>query len=252
MIDLAGKHALIAGGLGHVTQGVAQTMAQAGAVITTARDTGDPAQGWPDAHALSFDDPVMLREQLRALDPFDVVIISPAAIFYKLFLDTTDADWDRAISDNFERAVWTAQAAAHTLIERQRPGSIIFLSSVAAQMPFAHMSALGASLGALRALAKMAAVDLAPHDITVNVIECGWTEHEANQPYLSPEGRTHVEAGTPTGRIVTAEEIGHACCFLASDLARSITGAILTIDGGYTLTRSDGASALSGVDIPGG
>ncbi|MCC6613763.1 MAG: SDR family oxidoreductase [Anaerolineae bacterium] len=244
MNDLAGKHVLIAGGLGRVTQGIARTMAEAGATIRAIYDRADAAPDWAAATPLPIDDQAALRTELRALYPFDVIVIAPPAIFYKPFLDTTDADWDRAIGGNFERAVWVAQAAALALIERQRPGSIIFLSSVAAQMPFASMSALGASLGALRALAKMAAVDLAPHDITVNVIECGWTEHEANQPYLSVAGRAHVEAGTPTGRIVTAQEIGHACCYLASDLARSVTGTILTLDGGYSLTRAVGASAL--------
>jgi len=244
MNDLAGKRVLVAGDLGRLTQGIAQTMAEAGAAIRAIHDRADVAPDWTAATSLPFDDPAALRAGLSALDPFDAVVIAPPAIFYKPFLETTDADWDRAIGGNFERAVWVAQAAAHVLIERQRPGSILFLSSVAAQMPFASMSALGATLAALRTLAKMAAVDLAPHDITVNVIECGWTEHEANQPYLSAAGRAHIEAGTPTGRLVMAAEIGHTCCFLASDLARSVTGAILTLDGGYSLTRSDGTSAL--------
>jgi NAD(P)-dependent dehydrogenase (short-subunit alcohol dehydrogenase family) len=184
-------------------------------------------------------------DETAALAAFDTLIVLPAAFVYKPFIDTSDDEWDAAINGNFERPLWLAQAFAKARINAGRGGSIIFVSSVAAVSPLVHTSALGTSLGALRALARMAAVDLAPHHITVNVIECGWTEGDATAPYLTPDAQAHITAGTPTGRLVSAVEIASLCTYLASPAARNITGAIMTLDGGYSLTRSAGQTPLS-------
>jgi NAD(P)-dependent dehydrogenase (short-subunit alcohol dehydrogenase family) len=204
------------------TAALADSLRDGGAAVITAAQWGDTA----------------------ALAAFDTLIILPAVFVYKPFIDTTDAEWDAAISGNFERPLWAAQAFAQTLIETGHGGSIIFVSSVAAASPLVYTSALGTSLGALRALARMAAVDLAPHNITVNVIECGWTDSDAAAPYLTPDAQAHITQGTPTGRLVSAAEIASLCAYLASPAARSITGAIMTLDGGYSLTRSAGRGVL--------
>ena len=183
-------------------------------------------------------------DEIAAFGTFDTAIILPEVLLIKPFMETTNDEWDAAISGNFERPLWLAQAFAQALIDAGRGGSIIFVSSVAAASPLVHTSALGTSLGALRALARMAAVDLAPHNITVNGIECGWTESDAAAAYLTPEVRAHIAAGTPTGRLVSAAEIASLCAYLASPAARSTTGALLTLDGGYSLTRSAGREPL--------
>jgi NAD(P)-dependent dehydrogenase (short-subunit alcohol dehydrogenase family) len=213
----------------------------ASAIAQSLRDRGAPLVAAP---ALPMDDSPTLRREIVALGTFDAAIILPQNLLIKPFMDTTDTEWDEAISGNFERPLWLAQAFAQTLIDQQRGGSIIFVSSVAAASPLVHTSALGTSLGALRALARMAAVDLAPHNITVNVIECGWTDSDAAAPYLTPDAQAHITQGTPTGRLVSAAEIASLCAYLASPAARSITGAIMTLDGGYSLTRSAGRGVL--------
>jgi glucose 1-dehydrogenase len=166
---------------------------------------------------------------------FDAAVIVSTPEFAKPFLETTDAEWDYYLDQNFERALWLSQSAARVMMSQGKPGSIIFVSSIAGQMPFAGMSAFGTSLGALRAMAKMAAVDLAPHGITVNVIEKGWSG-------VPSEFRSQLEDGTPNGRLTTASDVGNLCTFLMSEAARSITGQFLTVDGGYTLTPGEGPS----------
>lgn len=221
MMNLSGKTALMLGGIDQLADDIAESFAEAGAKVIIAHDP--------------HDDPAALQFQLASIAPFDVAIISPCNFIIKPFMETTDADWDASITDNFEQALWTAQAVARTWVTQNRPGTIIFLSLVVGQVPHINMSALGTALGALRALAKMAAVELGTHKITVNVIESGWTENEALAPYLQ-EHRPQFEADTPTGHLVQASDIGNLCCFLASDAARNITGQFLTVDGGYTLT----------------
>jgi 3-oxoacyl-[acyl-carrier protein] reductase len=91
----------------------------------------------------------------------------------------------------------------------------------------------------------MAAVDLGAHNITVNVVARGWIDVDWARPFLHTEGRAFVEEGIPVGRIGRTEDVGALCCFLASEAAQYITGAVIPVDGGYTLTRSAGTSPYS-------
>jgi NAD(P)-dependent dehydrogenase (short-subunit alcohol dehydrogenase family) len=188
-------------------------------------------------------DPAALRAAFARLPLYGQMVVLPGMYLYKRFLDTSDVEWDALLERNFERATWAAQAYAHAQIAAGIGGSIVFVSSMAATMPFVDMSALGTSLAALRALARMAAVDLAPHDINVNMLECGWSgDVSAHDAILDAAGERHIKAGTPSGRLIRVDEMAAACGYLR--MARSVTGTVLTLDGGYSITRSPGESPL--------
>ena len=106
-------------------------------------------------------------------------------------------------------------------------------------MPFTGTVTLGTTLAMVHAIARMAAVDLGPHGITSNVIAPGWIDVDTYTG-LAPDVQAHILTGTPSGRPTTVDEVAALMWFLASDAGRSITGAILPVDGGYTLTRSGG------------
>lgn len=249
MIDLQGKTALIQGGIHVLSAGVARSLHDAGAEIIVAYTPEDSDAALAltnelDERAVEIqpDDPDSLREQIAAMGTFHIAVISPRQYLFKRFMDTSNAEWDAILSANFEQALYASQAAARQLIERGNGGRIIFLSSVAGTTPILETSAFGVSLAALRALAKMAAVDLAAHDVTVNVVAAGWLEAEWAAPYLSTEGRAYIERDIPTGRVGLPDDVGGLCCFLASELSSYITGTVLTLDGGYTLMRSNQTS----------
>jgi NAD(P)-dependent dehydrogenase (short-subunit alcohol dehydrogenase family) len=199
--------------------------------------------GATESEAALLYDPLALRNAFARLPRYGQMVVLPGMHLYKRFLDTTDTEWDAVLSRNFERATWAAQAYAHAQIAAGAGGSIVFVSSVAASMPFVDVSAYGTSLAALRALARMAAVDLAPHDINVNLLECGWlADVSAHDVILKGEGEDYVKAGTPSGRLVRVDEVAAACGYLR--IARSVTGSVLTLDGGYSITRSPGETPL--------
>lgn len=246
-MNLANKTALLTGPMDALLIGVGQTLKEAGAAILLGHLATDEqaaivaaAQIGARVMALTPDNPDSLALQIEAAGEIDICIIAPHSHLYKPFMEVTDTEWDTAISGNFERALWLSQALARQWVNVGRGGRIIFLSSIAAKMPLTHLSAPGTTLGALRALAKMAAVDLAPHGITINVIELGWVDTAA----LPAEVRSHILDGTPTRRLIEPAEVGALCVFLASDLASSITGETHTLDGGYSLTRSAGTAPL--------
>lgn len=218
MIDLSGRNALIFGGTAEIAAGIAAELTAAGASVTLTNSL----------------------EQIADLAALDIAVIVPRWYTFDAFLDTTMADWDEALRQNFEQTVFAAQAAAQKMVTQGRGGRIIFLSSVAAMMAFSETTIVGTTLAMLTPIAKMAAVDLGPYGITVNVVALGWVEIEYYAPFL--EHRPRIERDIPIGRILTLQEVGGVCCFLASDLARYITGAVLPVDGGYTLTRSQGTS----------
>ncbi len=168
----------------------------------------------------------------------DSVIISPGRLIEKPFMEADPDDWDATLSNNVEQTIYAAQTAARHLIAQRRGGRIIILSSVAALKPLANMSVVGTSLAILQVVAQMAAVDLGPHGITVNIVAMGVTDGGWIPRSLDVGNLTQVERNIPLTRIGTIDDVGDVCCFLASEQARYITGAIIPVDGGYSLTKA--------------
>jgi len=254
MIDLSGRTAVIIGGMHALALGVAGRLSAAGAKVMLAHAADDAQaaaklQNKLRAQYITAENyPLMLHTQaqmlneMKALPAFDLAILVPRWFQFKPFLETSAGDWQSVLEQNFEQMLYAGQAVAKCWIEQAHGGRMIYLSSAAGAMPLSETSALGTTLAALRALAKMAAVDLAVYDITVNIVAVGPVEVEWMDEFLQGEGRAYIEAGIPLQRLATPEDVGNACLFLASALADYITGATLPVDGGYLLTRSEGRS----------
>lgn len=228
MIDLSNKHILISGEPPALASGISQRFAAAGATIHTL-ETAAP----PDQQAIA--------EQVAAFERIDALVILPTWHQLGGFLDTPPTDWDAAIANNYERALYLAQAGARHMIDHNVAGSILFISTIAIQMPLLQTSAYAASLAALHPFAKMLAVECGPFGIRANTVMLGWVEDEWSQAQLQAD-RDFIEAGIPLGIVAQPEAVGDVCCFLASPLANTITGAMIPVDGGYSLTQSDGDS----------
>jgi NAD(P)-dependent dehydrogenase (short-subunit alcohol dehydrogenase family) len=255
MIDLKRKVVLLLGGMNSLTTGIVRRFAEAGAeiVIGAEPDADDEAtilaaaitaMGRSPRPArtliVNLSDQAALAAQVATLDWIDTAMITPGWFAYNPFMKTSPADWEQALDRNFEQATYAAQAAARKLIAQNNGGRIIFLSSIAAIKPLARSSAVGTSLSALHVLARMAAVDLGPHRITSNVVAVGWVEADLATEFLTPDGRAYVQQGIPAGRLGAPADVADVCCFLASDDAAYVTGAIIPVDGGFTLTKMDG------------
>lgn len=114
--------------------------------------------------------------------------------------------------------------------------SIVAMSSQGASRVVPAYSIVGASKGALEALSRHLAVELAPRGIRVNVIVPGAVATEAWASMPDSQARLAELANrSPLGRLVTAEEVAQAAHFLCSDAARSIIGQTLIVDGGASL-----------------
>ena len=112
--------------------------------------------------------------------------------------------------------------------------SIINISSTAGQRGEAYYSAYAASKGALISATKSWSSELAP-EIRVNAVAPGWVDTDMTSETLSGSYREQVLASIPLHRIATPEDIAAPVLFLASPLARHITGEILNVNGGSVL-----------------
>ena len=139
--------------------------------------------------------------------------------------------WRATMSANLDGVFLTTRAALRAL----RPGgSVVLVGSTAGQRGEALHADYAASKGAMIALTKSLAVECAPH-CTVNCVAPGWIDTDMSAGVLSPEYRARVEAGIPLGRIASADDVANPILFLASPLARHITGEILNVNGGAVL-----------------
>lgn len=246
MIDFSNKHILITGGDFSLLRGIMSRLQEGGATITLVHHNPDRvsnlANEFPvNTLILDWEKLENCGDQLADIGNIHGAIFCPHFHKTGAFLDTTSADWDDALDLNYSATVFLSQAVARHMIARENAGSLVFLTSVMALMPFVDSSIVGTTLAMLRPLVKMIGVDCGQYGIRANMIAMGWIDSESSQPHLNSH-RDYIEQGIPLGKVGKPEQIGDVCAFLLSDRSQYMTGSVLTVDGGYTLTRSDGQS----------
>ena len=114
-------------------------------------------------------------------------------------------------------------------------GRMIHVASTAGQRGEAFHSDYAASKGAMISFVKSLAVELAPRDITVNAVAPGWVDTEMCADVFANGGRERIGKTIPIGRVASPEDIAGPILFLATPLARHVTGEILNVNGGSVL-----------------
>lgn len=152
------------------------------------------------------------------------------------FLDITDADYDAVLDVSLRGTLHMSQAVLPTM-KNQKSGSIIRISSVSAQkgggiLGGPHYSAAKAGvLGLTRAIAR----DFGPFGIRANCITPGLIATDINKGKIPEDKLAGILASIPLGNIGEPADIGGACVFLASDLAKYCTGITLDVNGGMLI-----------------
>ena len=157
-----------------------------------------------------------------------------AAIQHPGPLDTTsDEDVEEQFAVNF-RGHWTAMVAEAALMRRTGGGAIVNTSSIGSRRANPALPAYGAMKRALNSLTETAAVTWAPEGIRVNGLTPGGTATEMIDAWeaASPGITAQIDASSPMGRMARPEEVAEAACWLLSDRASAVTGAIVPVDGG--------------------
>jgi NAD(P)-dependent dehydrogenase (short-subunit alcohol dehydrogenase family) len=179
----------------------------------------------------------LARTTLDAFGTFDVWVNNAGvAPFLATFVDTRPEGFERYFNVNFLSAVYGTRAAARVLLPK-RAGCVLNLSSIDAFMVEPDLTYYGTAKAAVTNLTKSTALEWASQGVRVNAIAPGWIDTPMNQAERDdPEAEARILADIPMGRWGRPEEIAAAAVFLCSDAASFVTGEILIVDGGQTLT----------------
>ncbi|HET8758229.1 MAG TPA: glucose 1-dehydrogenase [Solirubrobacteraceae bacterium] len=191
-------------------------------------DTGDPAQ--------------VNRLGELAVERFggiDIWVNNAARLFVKPLLETTDDEWHGLLAANLHGYFYGCRAAGRAMLA-SGGGRIINVASAADILVVADLGAYIAAKGAIVAMTKVLALELADAGVTVNAISPGAIDTPLNKDAYTPEVRRRYEERIGLHRLGTPEEVADATLFLASDASRYVTGHELVIDGALTINGTMG------------
>jgi galactitol 2-dehydrogenase len=164
----------------------------------------------------------------------DILVNNAVYFHYAPLVDMPEDKIHRMLDVGIKGTFWATQAATPHLIARGG-GSVINLSSVAVSFGIRNAAVYTSIKGALDAFTRQQAVELAPYGIRVNALAPGPVSTPGANSVIDAAGWDARRARTPLGRLATAEDIGAAAVYLASDDARSVAGVTLKIDGAITV-----------------
>ena len=249
IFKLDGRVALITGGNRGLGFAMAQALAEAGAnVVVTSRQeeravesaaalagiTGQRTMGLvvdvTDAEQIES----MVSDVVKEFGRIDILVNNAGINIRKPVEELDEASWDLVQHTNLKAPFLCSRAAARHMKE-QRFGRIINLSSMLGMVALPERSVYCSSKGGLIQLTKVLALEWAAHNITVNALCPGPFATELNIPVMhNPQTNQFFLNHIPLGRWGRPEELGGAIVFLASEASSFMTGAALTIDGGWT------------------
>jgi len=254
--DLDGKTAVITGGASGIGRGIATKFAAEGANVVVADLHPEPREGGTPvveavtemgADAIYVECDVTNLDQVRdAIDAADEfggidVLVNNAGIYHsKPFVDVTEEEYDRLLAVNLKGAFFAAQAAVEKMLEHERGGAIVNISSVAGLIGSANNSTYSVSKGGVRLLTYALASEFGPSNIRVNAIHPGLIQTEMTTediPIFGTDAEERYRGTVPLRRSGLPEDIAEGALYLASDRSSFVTGESLVIDGGSTYAR---------------
>jgi NAD(P)-dependent dehydrogenase (short-subunit alcohol dehydrogenase family) len=249
LFRLDGRVALITGGAGGLGLVFARALAGAGADIALLGRRAEVAQSAASAvaqefgrRALGVAADVTNQEQVHTafdhvrteLGRIDILINSAGVNIRKPSVDFSLDDWRKVIDINLTGSFICAQAAAPTMIENGW-GRVINISSMLGMVGLGERPAYTAAKGGVIQLTRTMALEWAPHKVTVNALAPGPFGTEMNRPLMeNPVAYRTFADKIPLGRWGEIEEMAGPIVFLASEASSFMTGAVLTVDGGWT------------------
>jgi NAD(P)-dependent dehydrogenase (short-subunit alcohol dehydrogenase family) len=246
--ELDGTGAAITGGAGDIGAAMGSELSGRGASVTLI-DRKSPGEAEPwlararrgggkvDYVRADVRDRDAVYEALAGMEPLDFAIGNAGIVDSAPFLEITEEQWRRHLDVNLTGCFNLGQSAARVMVEREKPGRIIFTGSWVGEVPWPEIAAYSVSKAGVRMLAKSMARELASHRILVNVIapgivKAGLAKHQME---TEPQYARRVRHVIPLGEPQTAEQVARATAFLCSDAADYMTGSTLLVDGGCSL-----------------
>lgn len=257
MKRLEGRVAIVTGAAGGIGKGIAEAYAREGAQVIildrnaegaeTARAEIESAGGRAKAYAVDVTDYERIQEIRDALlsefGRIDILVNNAAIQFLGDLFESTLEQWRAQIAVDLEALYMISKLVGEVMVTQKR-GRIIHLSSIQAFMTSGSLGAYNAAKAGVVGLTHSMAVELAPYDILVNAIAPGYIRTAMS---LRPDGTDETQTEEfqeyylqrrriPLGRAGLPHDIAGTALFLASDDCRYLTGQLIVVDGGLSLT----------------
>lgn len=236
---------LVTGGTGGIGGAIAAAFRETGAEVAITGTRGSAAEYDADLsgyhyHRLDVENRSEIDTLTTAFDRLDVLINSAGLAMFALGLDEYDPDV-------FERAVSMHLTGVHRLASRCEPllarstlsggGSVVSLASGSSFFGVEAVPGYGAAKTGLLGMTRVLAVHWAPKRIRVNAIAAGFVRSGFTAPVMDIDAVNQaMMARTPLGRHGEPDDISGAALFLSSSAASWVTGQVIAVDGGYTIT----------------
>lgn len=250
MISLEGKKALVTGGSRGIGRATAILFARAGADVAinfrsrekaalevkqTICDMGRDCLAVKADISQKNQVEEMVETLLHDWNQIDILVNNAGIWTYGEVGNMDSAVWHETMQLNLDAVFFLCNSVVPVMKQNNR-GWVVNVSSTAGVRGEALHSHYAASKGAIISFTKSLAAELAPFGIRVNCVAPGWVDTEmCEEVFLTPGFRAKVEESIPLKRIPPPEDIAGPILFLASDLARHITGEVVNVNGGSVL-----------------
>jgi NAD(P)-dependent dehydrogenase (short-subunit alcohol dehydrogenase family) len=251
---LENKVILVTGGTSGIGRASAELFAKEGAKVALTGRRAAEGEEVVAAIKKAGGSAVFIQADLTQISSIPDIINRTVAVFGRLDgalnnagiagggpIETLDeATWDRIIDTNLKASFFALQAQAAQMKQQGSGGSVVFTSSVLAQLAAPGTSIYSASKGGLDALTRAAAVELGPFNIRVNSINPSITRTPMTTGRITKNAdgsESHpLAVGVPLGRLAEPEEMAQVALFLLSDRASYVNGQSIVVDGGQSAT----------------
>ncbi len=250
LFDLTGRVAIVTGGNGGIGLGMARGLAQAGATILVAarnavkNEAAVKALVALGARAAAVQVDVSREASCRAmvqaaLDRFgrlDILVNNAGTNIRKQPQEYSLEEWHTVLETNLTSAFLCCQAAYPAMVQAGG-GKIINIGSMMSVFGASFVAPYAASKGGIVQLTKVLATAWAKDNIQVNAVLPGWIDTDLTRKAREQIAGLHerVLARTPAGRWGTPDDLAGIAVFLASPASDFITGAVIPVDGGYSV-----------------
>jgi NAD(P)-dependent dehydrogenase (short-subunit alcohol dehydrogenase family) len=250
---VTGKVGVVTGAAMGIGMGAAVALAREGAAVVVAdindeageataqsiRDAGGRAVFQHTDVSQTADVQAAVERAMSEFGKLDMMVNNAGAAIAGSVVETSEADWNRALNINLT-SVWRGMKFAIPHMINNGSGSIINTSSVQSLVGFQGWAAYAASKGAINALTQQAAADYSRYNIRINAIAPGTIMTPMNEKIFAetedPDKLVATWNGMHLlGRFGEIDEVANTILFLASDEASFITGTLLRVDGGSTV-----------------
>jgi 2-deoxy-D-gluconate 3-dehydrogenase len=259
LFDLTGKGAIVTGAAMGIGQAIAARLAEAGAGVMITDINAEAASQAVEqimarggkaraiqADATSADDAKKaVQATVESFGRLDILVNNAGIYPFSPILEISEETWNKVLDINLKGVYSYSQAAAREMVRAGHGGKIVNIASMEGLHPRKYLAAYVASKGGMIMLTKAMALELATHNILINVIAPGGVltpgtavvarQAKANGIPLQEVSNNYIPR-LPLGRFAEPDDVAKVVLFLASAAADYMTGSVLLVDGGFQLS----------------